>query len=246
MSEQPSSKEQLRPVDISRERVTRLVQMDAVPTYVVTALLDEIDSLRANVADREQKLADCSVEIFNLESDKKRLGHEPAPVQVGTHPMLDVMLICDAYESGMGQGLKNKPMGEYRNPYDPVNDPHTYRAYGLGYDEGTKRSTGQPPEKALHDFKNFHRLLCERFNCVHDEVDWQRDQLSLIEWIAEQMKQSAPSPEPIPGADQIVYAKCVASSDDYEVTIGFVNLKDAQDFHQWLCMRSAPTKGAST
>ena len=33
-------------------------------------------------------------------------------------------------------------------------------------------------------FKNFHRLLCERFDYVHDEVDWKRDQLSLIEWIA--------------------------------------------------------------
>lgn len=33
-------------------------------------------------------------------------------------------------------------------------------------------------------FKNFHRLLCERFGCAHDEKDWERDQLSLIEWIA--------------------------------------------------------------
>jgi hypothetical protein len=35
-----------------------------------------------------------------------------------------------------------------------------------------------------HAFKNFHRLLCERFNYTHDEKDWKRDQLSLIEWIA--------------------------------------------------------------
>ena len=34
------------------------------------------------------------------------------------------------------------------------------------------------------DFKNFHRLLCERFGYTHDERDWQRDQLSLIEHIA--------------------------------------------------------------
>ncbi len=72
------------------------------------------------------------------------VAHEPPAVQIGTHPMIDVMLICDAYESGMGQGLKNRPMGEYRNPYDPVNDKHTYRAYSLGYDEGAKR-TSQPP-----------------------------------------------------------------------------------------------------
>lgn len=33
------------------------------------------------------------------------------------------------------------------------------------------------------EFKNFHRLLCERFHYEHDEKDWKRDQLSLIEWI---------------------------------------------------------------
>jgi hypothetical protein len=35
-----------------------------------------------------------------------------------------------------------------------------------------------------NEFKNFHRLLCERFGYVHDPLDWQRDQLSLIEHIA--------------------------------------------------------------
>jgi hypothetical protein len=35
------------------------------------------------------------------------------------------------------------------------------------------------------EFKNFHRLLCERFDYSHDEVAWHRDLLSLIEWIAE-------------------------------------------------------------
>ncbi len=39
-------------------------------------------------------------------------------------------------------------------------------------------------------FKNFHRLLCERFGYGHDEVAWERDQLSLIEWIAKR-----PAPE---------------------------------------------------
>lgn len=38
-------------------------------------------------------------------------------------------------------------------------------------------------EEAEHKFKNFHRLLCERFKYVHDERDWKRDQLSLIEHI---------------------------------------------------------------
>lgn len=39
-------------------------------------------------------------------------------------------------------------------------------------------------DAALRAFKNFHRLLCERFGCAHDEQDWRRDQLSLIEHIA--------------------------------------------------------------
>ena len=39
-------------------------------------------------------------------------------------------------------------------------------------------------DEERHQFKNFHRLLCERFNYAHDEVDWKRDQLSLIEHIA--------------------------------------------------------------
>lgn len=48
-----------------------------------------------------------------------------------------------------------------------------------------------------HEFKNFHRLLCERFDYPHDEIDWRRDQLSLIEWIAN--RQSTPvSVQPVP------------------------------------------------
>ena len=35
-------------------------------------------------------------------------------------------------------------------------------------------------------FNNFHRSLCERFGYFHDEIDWQRDQVSLEEHIATQ------------------------------------------------------------
>lgn len=42
----------------------------------------------------------------------------------------------------------------------------------------------QPENKYSHEFKNYHRLLCERFGYVHDEKFWWRDQLSLIEFIA--------------------------------------------------------------
>lgn len=43
-----------------------------------------------------------------------------------------------------------------------------------------------------HEFKNFHRLLCERFDYHHDERDWKRDQLSLIEFIANPPEQVKP------------------------------------------------------
>lgn len=50
------------------------------------------------------------------------------------------------------------------------------------------------PQPKRDDFKNFHRLLCERFNYSHDEKDWERDQVSLIEWIAKQVQ---PKREPL-------------------------------------------------
>lgn len=41
-------------------------------------------------------------------------------------------------------------------------------------------------KQAEAGFKNFHRSLCERFGYCHDEIDWQRDQVSLEEHIATQ------------------------------------------------------------
>jgi hypothetical protein len=42
-----------------------------------------------------------------------------------------------------------------------------------------------------HAFKNFHRNLCERFGYSHDDIDWKRDQVSLIEFIATQVSPQA-------------------------------------------------------
>lgn len=55
-----------------------------------------------------------------------------------------------------------------------------------------QKSIAQPASAVgdTHAFKNFHRLLCERFGYTHDEKDWRRDQVSLIEWIA---KRCAPA-----------------------------------------------------
>ena len=51
---------------------------------------------------------------------------------------------------------------------------------------------------AEHRFKNFHRLLCERFDYTHDEIDWKRDQVSLIEHIAKKIaapRAAVPAPK---------------------------------------------------
>jgi len=39
----------------------------------------------------------------------------------------------------------------------------------------------------LGSFKNFHRSLCARFGYTHDEVDWDRDRVSLEEFIASKL-----------------------------------------------------------
>ena len=65
---------------------------------------------------------------------------------------------------------KAKPQGYYAEPFQP---------HEWVIDAIIEASTEA-------EFKNFHRLLCERFGYGHDEVNWQRDQLSLIEHIASQ------------------------------------------------------------
>ena len=46
--------------------------------------------------------------------------------------------------------------------------------------------TTEQKKQAEASFKNFHRSLSERFGYYHDEIDWQRDQVSLEEHIATQ------------------------------------------------------------
>lgn len=60
---------------------------------------------------------------------------------------------------------------------------------GLAYAESirARKSIAGPAADgpdADHEFRNFHRSLCERFGYTHDERDWRRDQISLIEHIS--------------------------------------------------------------
>lgn len=58
-------------------------------------------------------------------------------------------------------------------------------------------ATKAAQQSADDEFKNFHCLLCERFDYSHDEKDWKRDQLSLIEWIAGRPSAGATGQEPV-------------------------------------------------
>ena len=62
-------------------------------------------------------------------------------------------------------------------------------------------------ESDTHQFQNFHRSLCERFEYWHDAVDWRRDLASLEEHIASLIP-SAPQPaqEPRYTLDEIAAA----------------------------------------
>jgi len=50
-------------------------------------------------------------------------------------------------------------------------------------------------EKVDAEFKNFHRQLCTQFGYTHDEKDWKRDQVSLIEWIRRLVEAKSESAE---------------------------------------------------
>ncbi len=62
-----------------------------------------------------------------------------------------------------------------------------------------------------HHFKNFHRLLCERFDYCHDEVDWRRDQLSLIEHIASRLTRRGAVDDAMVERARIAYHKARGS-----------------------------------
>ena len=52
-----------------------------------------------------------------------------------------VWFICDAYESGIGKGLKGNEVTVHLNPYatDTETNKDAYYAYNHGYQEGVKR-----------------------------------------------------------------------------------------------------------
>jgi len=83
-----------------------------------------------------------------------------------------------------------------------------------------KSGAHQSPD---HEFKNFHRLLCERFDYVHDEADWKRDQISLIEWIAKRKEAVDHQRDELFNAIKLIAAQSVG--DDWTVEQAYVFIK---------------------
>lgn len=72
------------------------------------------------------------------------------------------------------------------------------------------------------EFKNFHRLLCDRFGYVHDEQFWWRDQLSLIEHIAKDHPDTR-------GADAVTDAMVSAAIETFGMKPSWGAMKRALD-----------------
>lgn len=102
---------------------------------------------------------------------------------------------------GIGMDVHAKCFYAYAGP---LPDSEEYKAEIAAYE---RVNVPDEIERLRNDFKNFHRLLCERFGYGHDEKDWHRDQLSLIEWIAQKH-----SPEPLAGPG-VTIALCVSCCD---------------------------------
>jgi hypothetical protein len=76
-------------------------------------------------------------------------------------------------------------------------------------------------------FKNFHRMLCDRFGYTHDEIDWRRDQVSLCEHIAKMLAQGnggVPLSIPVPVSIDRTHANRAY------VTLGFSDASFCTDF----------------
>ncbi|KAH0435495.1 hypothetical protein A8H39_01530 [Paraburkholderia fungorum] len=94
----------------------------------------------------------------------------------------------------------------------------------------TDQPTGVQPDQQVfsglgpvdHEFKNFHRLLCERFGYLHDEVDWKRDQISLIEWIAKRREVAERQRDGLLKAITLIAAQSVGDDWTVEEAYAFV------------------------
>jgi len=97
-------------------------------------------------------------------------------------------------------------------------------------------------EKAEAEFKNFHRMLCERFGYGHDERHWKRDQVSLIEDIAAALtaeRQRAEAQNDKLREALAMYRKAVVIFDDINDGKCFIGSDDRALERAWKAERAA-------
>ena len=129
--------------------------------------------------------------------------------------------------------------GDANTKLQPASEPSPLALeveFNRGYKEGVRDAYAKEPkaEPADAEFKNFHRMLCERFGYQHDPVDWKRDQVSLMEWIA---KKAEPTQEPM------FWVRLVGSDGGYEGPIhNGIMRQSAKESGAWsaLYLHSAP------
>ena len=98
----------------------------------------------------------------------------------------DVIEALERAFIALGRSGNNAANGPYRDEWLKARDAIT-----AAQEIGGKAVVQALARASDHEFKNFHRLLCKRFDYAHDEKDWKRDQLSLIEWIATRASEAA-------------------------------------------------------
>lgn len=114
------------------------------------------------------------------------LDHKLEALDRWASALLDLAVLQEALTSrDSDERLKNMNAGEVMR-----------RAFGKLKEIRAQHSRiAEQRDAANASFKNFHRGLCERFGYVHDEKDWQRDQVSLSEHIAKLVAQAGQVPE---------------------------------------------------
>lgn len=160
------------------------------------ALLNVLRAVRADLASSQAPVAVKAL-------------HWDEAVNIETHEAWRADTVVGMYEVGFSDGWY-ATLDDWKWEWEPENDPRTYAGPGAAqsacqehYAQLIRSALVEAPQPApsvreddSHAFKNFHRLLCERFGYTHDEKDWRRDQVSLIEWIAKRLS----PPQPAHGA----------------------------------------------
>lgn len=99
-----------------------------------------------------------------------------------------------AHEKKMGvQGGWMEDLGSLLDTIDALRTE-------LATERAAREKAERERDEARHEFKNFHRNLCERFDYCHDEKDWRRDQVSLIEHIARRAEKVGAEKDALRGA----------------------------------------------